>query len=172
METVFENVFVDNVEMIAEINRKVWAPNKCPLGCFIIFCAFVVAAISVWQEIWSPSIITFIVFLLCYGIYNVIYHRFWAIHMLFKIMKENDGQIPAATVTVADKFIWQYKSTTISFSFMDVDKVYFLKHSIRIINKDNAYMTFQCSGFTKGSADKLEKFIEEHCPQAQMIYKK
>ena len=53
----------------------------------------------------------------------------------------------------------------------DVEKVYFLEHSILVLGKDRAFMTFQRTGFTKGDPEELEKFVLEHCPQAQIIHK-
>ena len=169
METVFENTYTDSVEIIAEINRKVWDPKRVLWGRDFLAISFFFAVIMVWSKSWYWGFAA--AACAAYGVYNLYYHQIWAYDLVRKIKKKNNGLIPSATVTVTDKFIWQYQTTTISFPFFSLKYAYFLKHTIRMVSEDNAYMTFQRSGFTKGSPEELEKFISEKCPRAQIIHK-
>ena len=169
MEPIFVNTFTASVENIAEINLKIWDPKRKYMGWSFLAASAFIADFVLYSGkwIWIYSAVA----CAAYGIYNLFYHWIWAYDLIRKTKKSHNGQVPSATVTVTDKFVWEFLSTTMTFPFSNLKTVYFLKHSIRLIGNDNSYLTFQRNGFAKGSPEELEKFLQINCPQTQIIHK-
>ena len=105
-----------------------------------------------------------------YGIYNLFYHKIWAKWFMRKTLRENHGVIPPGFIKVTDQFRLQYKSSIIQFPVAKLKEAYFLKYSVRVVCEDGSFITFQRTGFQKGSAEELEAFIREKCPRAEIIH--
>ena len=169
METVFENTYIDTYEGVAELNRIFWSKRMRFWGWVLFAGAIILLAIIVMHDAWRWLL--FDLWTVAYSIYLLHAYKFWAKRAVRKIKKQNNGEIPPGIVTVTDKFNLQHKATSLSFPFEKLKEVYFLKHNIRIFSEDGAYMTFRRNGFQKGSAEELEVFIRQNCPQAAIIHK-
>lgn len=169
MEPVFECIHTSNVEMNAEKSRKVLNTGRTPMAWVYMVLAAAMIGMLIWQPALRWGLLAAILF--CAGLYNFCGHRILAEQDIRRIKRENGCMIPSSTVTVTDCFNLHFGSSTMSFAFSSLETAYFLQHSILIINNEKAYMTFQRTGFTKGTPEELEVFIREKCPQAQIIHK-
>ena len=172
METVFENTCICDVEILTELNHmfngKRHILGWCLIASAVVITKNILAVMPVFRLWWLLADLL----IAGQGIYLVIYDRFWARRVAHKTRKKYNGEIPPAKIIVTDKFNHQYFSTTTAFPVSCVKKAIFMKHSICVFSDMDAYMTFQRTGFTKGSPEELEAFIREKSPQAEIIHKK
>ena len=170
METIFENSYVSNVEMLTELNRNLSGVKNLIYGCIMLACAVITTRCVLLVFRWWWLLLAVLEF--GYGLYLLFGNRFWAIRVVRSIEKKHNGQIPPAMITVTkDHFCHQYLSDSITFPVENLKKALFLKHSIFVQNENGMYMTFQRTGFTKGTPEELEAFIRGNCPKAEIIYK-
>lgn len=167
-EPLFECTYTDSEELLYESYRYVRCRQQVRLGLFCLVAAICVFALSIWLKYdWNIMC----ALLLTLGVYMLLYPKILAHRMMKTILRANGGSVPSARLTVTDRITHHYKLDTTGFFFSDVVEVYFLRQSIVIVGKDG-YLTFDADSFTKGSAQELEAFLQEKCPEAVFFHKR
>ena len=170
MEDVwFECIYTDSEELLRESYTKVRDKGKVDLGRALLFFSVCVLVLAIWmkQLLWGGIALA----LFGAGAYCLCIPWINARNTMANIQRINKGTVPSASIVITDHAITHYyKSNTTSIPLQELRAVYFLKHSIVLIAEE-AYATFERTGFTKGNPEELEAFIQEKCPQVQLFHK-
>lgn len=167
-DVLFACTYTDSVELLRESYSKVRFKRKVDLGYCLLFLAAFVSVLAVWQNKSHWHLLSLV--LLGAGVYSVLYPVITAYRVMDSIDRANQGNIPPATITLTDKITHQYKLDTSVLLYADLRLAYFLKRSIVLLS-DEAYVTFDREGFTKGTPEELEKYLKERCPHVEIINK-
>ena len=168
-DVLFECTYTDSEELVRESYSKVRFKRTVDLGRALIFFSVCVLALAIGMKQLPWGVIAFAVF--SAGAYCLYIPGMNARNVMANIRRINKGIVPSANIVITNHTITHcYKSNTSNIPLQELLVVYFLKHSIVLIAEES-YTTFERAGFTKGSPEEFEAFIQEKWPQVQIFHK-
>ena len=167
-QILFECTYTDSEEMIQESYCKVKKKGIVGLGIAYIILSVCILPLAIWygQLNWGA----FAIVLLVSGWCCLSLPAREARSIMKHIRRINHGTIPSARIVIDDKITHYYKMDTSVMLFENLRFVYFLKRSIVLVGEEG-YMTFERTGFTKGSPEELEAYIREKYPHVRLFHK-
>ncbi len=167
-DVLFECTYTDSEEILQESYRVVREKTKVDLGRAFIIFSVCILVLAIWQRQLKWGAIAVVLF--GAGWYCLSLPARKAQSTMNNIRRINNGMVPSARIIIDDKITHYYKLDTSVMLYENLRFVYFLKRSIVLIGEEG-YMTFDRTGFTKGSPEEFEAYIRDKYPHIQLFHK-
>ena len=166
METLIENVYVDNEELLKEVTAV--ALKRKMLIYISVMAAFAVAFVVLGIVLENSTF--FLATLVCavMGVMLIRMPKQVAKNTYENKMAAFDEEIPATTIRFAERVYAEFNDEEVDFIYEEIKQVKILKTCIIFEGRDRIWYYTPFHTFTVGSAQELLALLEERCPHLRI----